>query len=262
LSRIKVLHYVGSPKPWPYFFAKGDKGYEELFTIWRNCFIDGITEYWEELLGDYLVELNEIVYNGNFVEGNLLYKHGLKCLNQTNKITPIFETRRHKLAHIVRGKKNILEIGVNGGHSALLILRSAVDINYVGFDLCEHKYVRKAVAYLQNKYDDQVEFYEGNSELTIPLFHQCNPDKKFDVIHIDGSHKVASAEKDIMNCKKLAHKDTILIFDQINKAGNIGPVLTRLWYRLIGEGIIEEVKELNCCEMPWDNRVGKYTLES
>ena len=43
----------------------------------------------------------------------------------------------------------MLEVGVNGGHSAFLALTSEPGLEYHGVDICEYAYVKPAVAWLQ-----------------------------------------------------------------------------------------------------------------
>lgn len=248
LNKITNLHYVGVPKPWS---DQGEKGYEEYNNLWITAFTKCVDEFWKKKLNPELSELNKIVYNGkNNVEGNLFYQHNKK--NVPEHIWYEAETKRHKLYNIVKNKKNVLEIGVNGGHSALLMLKNNPNLNYYGFDINMHSYTQLAINYLKKKY--KIQYIIGDSEETIPKFQNM----KFDVIHIDGGHTVEKARADIINCKRLADNNTILIFDDTNKNGNICPKLLELWNKLISEKIIKEIEEMNTSQQDWDNKIGKY----
>ena len=223
---ITNLHFVGQPKPWS---NKGEKGYEKLNILWINKFNECVDKYWKKKLGNELIELNKIVYCSNKrVEGNLMYHHNL--LQPSKLIWYESELKRHKIFEISKLCKNILEIGVNAGHSALIMLKANPNINYYGFDINYHNYTQKAVNYLKNKFKN-VNYIIGDSEKTIPKFNSSRI--QFDLIHIDGGHTVDKARKDIMNCKKHSNKNTIVVFDDCNLSGSMGPKLLKLWNNLI-----------------------------
>ena len=54
---------------------------------------------------------------------------------------------------------------------------------------------------------------EGDSLETVPKYINKNNNKKFDLIFIDGGHTYEIAKKDLINCKNLAHPQTIIIMD-------------------------------------------------
>ena len=126
--------------------------------------------------------------------------------------------------------KNVLEIGFNAGHSADTFLSSNLTINLVSFDLGEHDYVKLGKEYIDEKYPGRHELILGDSKVTIPEYISNNKlNKQFDLIFIDGGHKFEQAKRDILNCKKLAHSETIVIMDDTMnrdewiKSWNIGP---------------------------------------
>ena len=53
----------------------------------------------------------------------------------------------------------------------------------------------------------------GNSLDTIPQFHKDNPNFKFDLLFIDGGHEYDVAIGDLINCKNVAHKNSLVILD-------------------------------------------------
>ncbi|MCX6989596.1 MAG: class I SAM-dependent methyltransferase [Chlamydiae bacterium] len=131
---------------------------------------------------------------------------------------------------------SVLEIGLNGGHSAEHILRECKGIEkLVSIDLNHHKYTSVAVSYLSQKYKS-FEFIEGNSQVIVPEYTSLFPTQKFDLIYIDGDHSYKGCSKDIENCKKLSHPGTRLWIDDYNL---IGPNQAILGARI--EGIIEVI---------------------
>jgi precorrin-6B methylase 2 len=183
------------------------------------------------------------------LEGNCLYKHNSnfkyrKGINEDNL--------RYNLYVLGKKSKNILEIGLNAGHSAVILLHANTNAKLVALDIATHKYTEKCVEYLKTKYN--IEFVKGNSLKTLKNF---DPKKKFDLIHIDGGHGVKTAESDIVNCRKLADKDTIIIVDDTN--------FTRL--RILVNNMVddEKLKEVDYIAMGLKptrlHRIFRYEME-
>lgn len=113
--------------------------------------------------------------------------------------------------------ESILEIGLNGGHSADNFVQSCQNLNkFVSFDINMHAYTPVAVEYFRRAFKDIFEFVEGDSAVTVPQYAQEYPDRKFDLIYIDGGHSYQACLYDIMNCKALAHPDTLVWIDDYN----------------------------------------------
>lgn len=117
--------------------------------------------------------------------------------------------------------KNIGEIGFNMGHSSLCLLDNSKDTKVYSFELGKHKYTSFGKLFIDEHFPKRHQLIIGDSQLTVPEFKNIN----FDLIFIDGSHSYAGCKKDIENMKKLAHKNTILIIDDIipNKRWGKGP---------------------------------------
>ena len=118
---------------------------------------------------------------------------------------------RTNLFNIAKEAKNILEVGLNGGHSMAIFFLAKPDLKVLSFDICEHKYVKDIATYFGNKYD--FNFIEGNSLITLKEY---DDDTKYDIIHIDGGHSQECVVNDLINCKRFAHKNTLMIFDDSN----------------------------------------------
>lgn len=110
----------------------------------------------------------------------------------------------------------IAEIGFNAGHSAELFLKTCSNAHLVSFDINRHSYTRIGLSYIQKKYAGRISFVEGNSSITVPQFALSHPDLKFDFIYIDGDHSYNGCVADIVNCKNLASKNTVLWIDDYN----------------------------------------------
>jgi predicted O-methyltransferase YrrM len=165
------------------------------------------------------------------------------------------------LANLVKdiNIKNVLEIGFNAGCSAEVFLYNNPNINLVSFDLGVWNYVPIAKEYIDYKYTGRHRLILGDSTKTIPLYNN----ELFDMIFIDGGHDNNIPQIDLNNCLRLAHKDTIVIMDDVvNKEGweklwTIGP--TQAWNEGLASNRIIEIqrKEYSIGRgMVW----GKYNL--
>lgn len=109
--------------------------------------------------------------------------------------------------------KKVLEIGFNGGHSCEAFLNSGSEITVTSFDINKHPYTQTGVDFMSQKYPDRFQFIPGDSADTINAYAADHPGEKFDLIFIDGCHEHSAAVKDIENCRKLAHEETVVWID-------------------------------------------------
>lgn len=142
---------------------------------------------------------------------------------------------------------NVMEIGFNGGHSAEIFLSSNKNVKLVSFDIGYHSYVKLGKEFIDNKYPNRHELILGDSLKTVPEYNNM----KFDLIFIDGDHSYNGAKGDLLNCKRLSHKDTIVIMDDTMTRTdwihgyNIGP--NQAWNEAKEWRIIKEVGSENYC---------------
>jgi len=132
----------------------------------------------------------------------------------------------------------ILEIGLNGGHSAENFFNNCEDlILFVSFDINHYPYTNCAIEYFTKKFGSKFLFNPGDSMVTVPRFKENHPDYKFDLIFIDGCHAYKWAMSDIMHTRTMAHANTILWIDDVppNLSGPIGKAVTEC----VEKGIIE-----------------------
>jgi hypothetical protein len=138
------------------------------------------------------------------LEGNCLYQNTFE-FHLHNK-----EKLRYNIYTLCRSKKSILEVGFNGGHSAILYLYSNPNIKIKSYDICSHKYSEKCADYIKKQKIYDFDLIKGDSRETL----KKNEDGFiFELIHIDGGHGVDLVKNDLNNCKKFSDKNTILIFD-------------------------------------------------
>jgi len=139
---------------------------------------------------------------------------------------------------------NVMEIGFNAGHSAELFLESNDKVKLISFDLGYYPCVNIGKTYIDDKFPFRHRLILGDSTKTIPDFAKRNKDVKFDLIFIDGGHDYQIAKQDLENCRKLSHKNTIVVIDdtiytkKLVTFWTIGP--TKSWEEGIKNGIIAE----------------------
>ncbi len=90
----------------------------------------------------YLGGLNEVCQlSGDPLEGNLFYGSPPDFLETLTLMPePRFRDKRRDYANYVFSGTSMLEIGFNGGHSALLALSVNPNLQYVGVDFGKHPY--------------------------------------------------------------------------------------------------------------------------
>jgi hypothetical protein len=179
-------------------------------------------KYTDDILknSSILQELNEAAlahsymqWGKFFVEGSIVYRHPF-----TTKTTPFYPDyfdKRANLWKLAQNRSSILEIGLNAGHSALIMLLANNDTKFITFDICYHQYVMPCFEIL-NKHFPQIKLCYGDSYFNLPIYIKENPNIKFDLIHIDGSHEPEIVNSDFESAKKLSTKDSVIVFDDFN----------------------------------------------
>jgi predicted O-methyltransferase YrrM len=140
---------------------------------------------------------------------------------------------------------NILEIGFNTGNSSDIFLKNNDKCNVVSFDIGYHEYVYSAKEYIDIYYPNRHTLIIGDSTKTVPQYYEKNKDIIFDLIFIDGGHEYDTARQDLMNCKLLSDKNTLIILDDVIRNSTLiaqytrGPTLA--WTECIYNNIVTEL---------------------
>jgi len=149
---------------------------------------------------------------GEDVEGNFV------CYNTTDNI--VIDRNKDKilnLKNLSKDKKNICEIGVNAGHSLLIMLDSNPTASYTLFDINMHEYTEPCLEYIKSEYPStNIEIIFGDSRVTLPEYFALNREKRFDMMHVDGGHHSSVVMSDYFNSLQLTNNDGIIIFDDYN----------------------------------------------
>ena len=182
--------------------------------------------------------MSKIGLHNFFLKSKINITEGYTQLNleQCNEVKKLLNKDMNK----------IMEIGFNAGHSAEIFLENT-NAYVHSFDIGTHfnEYLKYGKNYINNVYPNRHTLVFGDSKTTVPRFAINNPDTKFDLIFIDGGHDYETALTDLINCRKLATCDTILIMDDVIKHNKNfvtgwteGP--TSAWNKCISDGIVEE----------------------
>lgn len=184
---------------------------------WRN--LDKMSQFLKEMaiknasLFSFCTLLSADVDLDKFLKENGYYFTSAGTSIQEGYITPGQRRMFVEGLKEYAGFQKIAEIGFNAGHTSEIFLESARNSKVVSFDINQHFYTKPAADFMQAKYGDRFQFVEGDSQKTVKAYFKAHPDEKFDLIYIDGCHLFDFCMNDIINCKSLAHKDTVLWID-------------------------------------------------
>jgi predicted O-methyltransferase YrrM len=195
-----------------------------------------------------LRRLNQVVESaGEPLTGNLFYDHLQEDYVDAPPIA-IMRPKRDRFRRAVEGRRRLLEIGVNGGHSAYLALTSNPTLEFHGVDICTNGYVIPAVEWLHAEFPGRVFFYEGSSLDVVPELARRG--ERFDCFHVDGAKYLYYM--DVLNCGPMIADDgAILIMDDVQL-----PVVGRAWNRCVRERLVQ-----SCPEFPPMAHSLKYRQE-
>ena len=159
---------------------------------------------------------NIVTSSGTPLEGNCFYTHG--TLN-------LYKELLFKQVNLFwcgkQCKTRVCEIGFNAGHSALLLLLSAhnIELDFTVFDIGQHKYTKPSVNYIKTSFPHiSLEYIEGDSIEEMPKWIDAHSDLKgaYDVVHVDGGHTYECVKSDMIGADSLVKVGGIIIVDDTN----------------------------------------------
>lgn len=137
-------------------------------------------------------------------------ENGMKYLTSLGQ--PGFYEKQLRLYNYSKKCNNVLEIGVNTGHSLFIMLLANPEINIVANDICILPYVEDCIEYLNKHFNNRITFFKGDSRTIIPGLIN-NHTSSFDLIHIDAAQDYEYVYLEIQNTLQLAKEDCYYIFD-------------------------------------------------
>ena len=148
---------------------------------------------------DRLRDLNTVIAAaGGPLMGNLFYEDALDGFPDS-PLSRRYRPKRDRFRAAVRGARRMLEVGVNGCHSAFLALSENPGLEFHGVDICDFAYVKPAVGWLQAEFPGRVSFHEGDSSRVLPELAARG--EAFDLFHIDGAKHLYYM--DIVNASRM-----------------------------------------------------------
>lgn len=139
--------------------------------------------------------------------------------------------RSHRIA-------TVGEVGFNAGISSYAFLEASPSVEVVSFDIGRYTYVQPAKNIIDRLFPGRHQFIVGDSRSTVPAYIKEYPGTTFDLIFIDGGHDFETAIADLENMKALAHKETIVIMDDITPWLEWGTGPTKAWLKAVNDKLV------------------------
>lgn len=172
--------------------------------------------------------------------GNLFYDHLEKDF-QNHPLNPLLETKRQRLSDLAKKCSSVFEVGVNGGHSAFLMLESNPNLTYVGNDIaafyppeprCHPEvYVPAAFTTLKQLFPGRVKTITGDCITELPKYSVENKTKHIDLLHLDGDK--STYERDFFTMLPLLTPGAYVVFDDTQN-----PHVQSLVNKLLNKNIV------------------------
>ena len=173
---------------------KRPDGYEKLDII-------------EQKAVPHLKNILEIVQrNSDRLQGNLFYVNLQDAIN--GMPVDSLKEKRRTLVQLMDSRTNILEIGFNAGHSALIMLLTNADAKITIIDIGHEPYMEECFHYLNSLFPERLKLIKGDSTKVIHILKG----EKFDLIHYDGG-KEKTILQDLKNSVDLVTNDHVLLID-------------------------------------------------
>jgi hypothetical protein len=151
-----------------------------------------------------LERINAIVERSDEpLEGNIFYTDQDKRFAERPPAQELAPARRN-VWRAARFKERMLEVGVNAGHSALLVLSSSPRLEYYGVDIMSHAYTIECVEFLKGEFPGRVHLFPGDSREVLPWLASRSGELDFDILHVDGGHTSEVCLSDMSNCIRMS----------------------------------------------------------
>lgn len=136
------------------------------------------------------------------INGNVCYAHMQENFHES-ELSPAMEPKRRVLHRLALESSCFAEVGVAGGHAALLALHSNPDMKYIGIDLGQRLreswppvdiYVPIAFRWFESRFPGRVRLYLSPAVDGLKRAAQDRPFGPIDLLHLDAQKKNRIAE--------------------------------------------------------------------
>lgn len=120
-----------------------------------------------------------------------------------------------------------LEVGVHGGHSALIMLLANPTLRLTAIDVCVWAHTEPCVAELNRRFGGRVQLIRATGEAGMRALAEAGASAgRFALLHIDGDHRIESIMGDARASLPLARPGATYVFDDYD--ASVAAVLDRL----------------------------------
>jgi hypothetical protein len=196
---------------------------------------------WPQSFLDHLRRINAIVAaTGEPLEGNLCYFHQQENFLYSSP-DPRRGARRETFLRALAGRRRLLEIGFNAGHSTLLALTHS-DVSVTAIDIGAHAYTEPAAAYLQEAFGERFQFIKLDSR-QLPTSVQAIDVGGHDIINIDGAQGADVFANDISSAVAYGKPGMLVVINDIYV-----PAIRHITNRLVSDGLLAPYGDLQTME--------------
>ena len=112
--------------------------------------------------------------------------------------------------------ETVCEIGFNAGHSAATVMLANPRVDVISFDIGRFAYTADAASINHDLFPGRQILVTGKSQQTVPAFFGQFPEKRCNVLFVDGSHEYEDTAADLRNFRALANESFhIVVIDDV-----------------------------------------------
>jgi O-methyltransferase len=195
--------------------------------------------------------LNIILSTSSSLVGNLFYADLKGALGGMPEYS--LKNKRYNLLNKAKKASNILEIGFNAGHSALLFLLASPHSKLTIVDTFQLPYTQKCFDYLRSMFPGRLEMIAGDSRDVLPTLSGGH----FDLIHYDGG-KEKTLEADLNNSRNLVDHDHVLVIDDIQNQ-KVNEILQQFEGSKFLNSKAFNKENIFSSKRKWKHQLGRFT---
>ncbi len=160
-----------------------------------------------------LQELNQhIAETGERFTGNAFYGQYKSSL-VGEPFTVETGDARHNLRLLTRSARRVLQLGLNGGHLALMALENDPKLEWHVIEACNFRYELDAGYFLHQRFPERFQLFTGQSLHILPEMRIRWMGVRYDVILLDGRQPLEQFRTDFFNALTFAEPGAYVLVD-------------------------------------------------